>query len=81
MTKIQNAYYIVVVSWVQGNDQNIGVTNVEAFTSVAICVLKSITLYQFKVSVHKFTMVFYSLHRVNWNNYYIITSAIIHNFI
>ena len=42
VTSLQNVY--VVVSRVQGNDQNMGVTDVEAFTSVATRVLRNITL-------------------------------------
>ena len=42
MTNLQNVY--VVVSRVQGNDQNMGVIDVEAFTSVATLVLRNITL-------------------------------------
>ena len=47
MTNLQNVY--VVVSRVQGDDQNTGVIDVEAFTSVATRVLRNITLNQFEV--------------------------------
>ena len=47
----------IVVSQVQENDRNTGVTDVEAFTSVATRVLKSITLNEFEY------IFMYSQHR------------------
>ena len=48
MINCQNVY---IVSQVQGNGQNTGVIDVEAFTSVATHVLRDIAPNQFEVNI------------------------------